>query len=313
METGQQQFNNIPQPKLILIGIKHLRLTGVNTYAITLSRYLREKGHIVHIYIDDASDCKGYAGEAIKHITKYTSAFYFGIEPEHVYDEVYSNYTDVFEKLHFYSKLHTFIVHGLHSENYVPPIEADRVICLSKVAYNYIDHPEKVLSVNPVMNDVFDTFRDINKELKRVLLLDVRNGSKYAAKVKQACEWHNIQFRAVKEQDWRIEKQIEWADLVIGYGRCVIEAATMGRNVIVYGVNGGDGFLDAENFGKISERNFSGWELRSMYPPATLCPLDFWKELRKYDAKTGEHLKQLAKQYNYKKVLDEITGVFEPA
>ncbi len=81
---------------------------------------------------------------------------------------------------------------------------------------------------------------------------------------------------------------IEKADLVISLGCGSLEAMACARNVVVYDINGGDGFIDEKNFFEVRKNNFSGRRFHYKYNQSDLA-----KELLKYNPKIGEKLRKI--------------------
>jgi hypothetical protein len=99
----------------------------------------------------------------------------------------------------------------------------------------------------------------INSTLENVLYVSNRKKWKTYANIKRACEILGVNFRAVGSPYGRahfIENDINKADLVIGWARCLMEAMACGRPVISYDKEFGDGYLDYETYLKSRTRNF---------------------------------------------------------
>lgn len=72
------------------------------------------------------------------------------------------------------------------------------------------------------------------------------------------------------------------AEIVIGYGRSILEAMACGRAAYVYDRHGGDGWVTAESYPEIEAAGFSGRSGREIVDAAAL--LD---DLRRYEATMG--------------------------
>lgn len=72
------------------------------------------------------------------------------------------------------------------------------------------------------------------------------------------------------------------AEIVIGYGRSILEAMACGRAAYVYDWNGGDGWMTAESYPAIEADGISGRSGRVIIDPARLS-----EDLRRYSASMG--------------------------
>lgn len=87
-------------------------------------------------------------------------------------------------------------------------------------------------------------------------------------RLEQACATVGASLEAVGSPYGRITNPVELAarmnaaDLVVTWGRGVLEAAACGRPVISYDQELGDGYLTVSRFLDSRERNFSGYECR---------------------------------------------------
>ncbi len=72
------------------------------------------------------------------------------------------------------------------------------------------------------------------------------------------------------------------ADIVIGYGRSILEAMACGRAAYVYDWNGGDGWITAESYPAIEADGLGGRSGRVIIDPARLS-----EDLRQYSASMG--------------------------
>jgi hypothetical protein len=61
----------------------------------------------------------------------------------------------------------------------------------------------------------------------------------------------------------------------VKYGRSAYEAMSCGRNVVVFGSRGGDGFVAPSTFGAMFARNCSGWGTRKL----EMSKPDVWNRL----------------------------------
>jgi glycosyltransferase involved in cell wall biosynthesis len=98
-----------------------------------------------------------------------------------------------------------------------------------------------------------------------------------------------------------IVNDINQADLVVSWGRGILEGMACGRPVISYDREYGDGYLDFDRYMDSRERNFSGYECRHVFTVDGLM-----QELARYDPLDGERNRELIHLHHH---LD--TGVDE--
>ena len=154
-----------------------------------------------------------------------------------------------------------------------------------------------------------ERFRPINKiniRLQKILIFDIRNSGFYDSLIMKAASSIGA-YVSIMQTGWNVEERIKDADLVIGYGRCIIEAMAMGKCAIVYGLNGGDGYVDSVNYEKMMQTNFSGWSIRSMKQPENISIEEIITELKKYNSTDGNRLfKKTIANYNMNSYIEQI-------
>ena len=89
------------------------------------------------------------------------------------------------------------------------------------------------------------------------------------------------------------EREIAIVDVVIGYGRCVVEALAGRRAAYVYGVDGCDGWVTPESYDALEADGFGGRGLTG-----TITPDRLTSDLAKWHPGMGEVNRQLAAQHH---------------
>lgn len=89
------------------------------------------------------------------------------------------------------------------------------------------------------------------------------------------------------------ELEMAAVDVVIGYGRCVIEGLAARRAAYVYGIGGGDGWVTPDTYGALEADGFGGRGLERMVTPEVLA-----SDLAAWSPGMGEVNRQLAAQYH---------------
>jgi glycosyltransferase involved in cell wall biosynthesis len=214
----------------VVIVHKHSRYTGVSSFVYTIAKHLcREMGHEVHVVIPDQSN-KRYCQLLKTAVKGNLRTSYSG--PADVFIFNYASDVSAYKN---WSGKKVFVVHGLMEPEYVPPMKSiDKVICMSKRAFNHIDAPVKLLINQPIDLDRFNVRKPINDELQKVLMLDARNNNFYTSKIQSACAELGIYCQTLGKNifgdnsRFDVETVINTSDLVIGYGRSIYEALACG-------------------------------------------------------------------------------------
>jgi hypothetical protein len=89
------------------------------------------------------------------------------------------------------------------------------------------------------------------------------------------------------------ELEIAAVDVVIGYGRCVIEALAARRAAYVYGISGGDGWVTPDTYDALEADGFGGRGLARTVTPERLAA-----DLAACDPGMGEVNRRLAAQHH---------------
>jgi len=86
----------------------------------------------------------------------------------------------------------------------------------------------------------------------------------------------------VLRQSVDVRASIAGAEVVIGYGRAILEAMSCGRAAYVYDWNGGEGWVTAESYPAIEADGIAGRSATGVLDPARLAA-----DLRRYDPAMG--------------------------
>ncbi len=288
----------MPSLKICIVH-EHSRYSGVSTFVYTIAEHMSKAlGHDVHVVIKDQRNT-----EFIGHLSKVCNVHSKWEDWADVYIFNYQADAKAYQNKDGYK---IFVVHGLMDKEYMPPGYpiVNRVVCMSRRGFNWIDTEcEKILCHQPINIDRFHPRKFINDSLQKVLVLDSRNNAFYINKILAACSKMGVYCSLIGEAVFTdvvrfdTENAINNADLVIGYGRSAYEAMLCGRAVMVYGCNGGDGYLTVENFDRNAESNCSGWGDRCMPGPKDITIDRIVHELSKYEASHGMHNREVAKRF----------------
>lgn len=147
------------------------------------------------------------------------------------------------------------------------------------------------------------------KKLETVLYLSHPHYKSAQNIVREACSKYGVRFLQVEHEMFHIERLILQADLVIGFGRGLLESMACGRNVLSadwreYYMDGfeGGGMVTPDNFDTLKQDNFTGRMSGQIeFDADSLCA-----EFEKYDSERGEWLRErVLDEFNIEKTVQE--------
>ena len=194
-----------------------------------------------------------------------------------------------------------------HSDFYplqVPPqVEGfcDAIVVMSDRVKAFIEalayHSQIVRLRQPVDLKRFGVFPPRAADgCRRALLLGNYLRGREADVVAAACRAAGFELSTVgaHTQSTRApEREIAGVDVVIGYGRCVVEALAGRRAAYVYGLNGGDGWVTPDTYDALEADGFGGRGLKVTVSPDRLA-----SDLAQWDSGMGEVNRRLAAQHH---------------
>lgn len=161
-----------------------------------------------------------------------------------------------------------FVAHSTEFLGQAPPQLPD--VCDAVVAMNdrvgrYLDgmatRPELVRLRQPVDLVRFSRWSQVRERPRRVLGFGNEHGGPRWRVVEDVCAELGLEVELVGRHG-RVsaapERDIAGADVVIGIGRCVLEAMACGKAAYVNGVVGGDGWVTPETYPALEADGFSG-------------------------------------------------------
>lgn len=286
-----------------LLWLGHNRLTGISTFNVTLAEQLRLRGHQVAIAIlrketpypllqRKLSEAKLLATSDPRTNSSHTH-------------RVYSDVLTLREDASFAGK-RLFVAHGLGEELLEPTAEdvagIEHLFCVSPFMHRHYQAKFPQLSSSFLPN-LIDTrrfaFSPSRAAPRMVLVNDRRTSNAYLDRLLALSKKLRLLFVPVSELNfgysvWEMEKVLPKFDVVLAYGRSAYEAMSCGRNVIVFGQNGGDGAVTPESFSAMFDRNCSGWATRKL----AMNDPDVWErlaeEIARFDPNAGAANRQLA-------------------
>lgn len=253
---------------------------------LTVARELQRLGHEIVIFVDE--------GEAeLVHIEGITKSCGSASLPEQVDVLIVQDAIVAFTLAERYPETPmVFIAHSSVHDLQMPP-QLDGLVDAA-VAMNdrvmdrlgSLANPPKQLVrlTQPVAFDVFHHPVELPSEPRRLLSLGNRLTATRRRALQTACDELGIGFIEQGAQAGNESNPIaaiEGADIVVGYGRCIVEAMMAGKAAYVFDHQGGDGWITRDTYSRAESDGFVG---RAGDPVQNGQLVD---ELRRYDPAMG--------------------------
>jgi hypothetical protein len=247
----------------ILITQSHFGLGGTETYSVTVAEGLERLGHEVTIYTPEATDLgrEMVAGRGLDLVVGELMPT--GVDAAIAQDSGTAQLLAARDP----APRMVFVIHGLTPFE-MPPrgLEpAPTVIVLNDRigdrAAALAESPPLVRMTQPIDFQRFRPRSAAPERPRRVLLLSNSLGAGRVRMLEGACEDVGLELvRVGGEGSFRVSvaDEIDAADIVVGYGRSVLEGMAMGRPAYVWERGGGDGWVTPENYAAIEADGFSG-------------------------------------------------------
>lgn len=282
----------------ILTSSYTLDLAGVPTFTLTMYRELVKRGHQVTVYSPLGGKLESKM-KVIKNPNKLPTP-----------DVILAQHTpcvvslrQVFPKvpLIFYS-------HGILPEIEQPPeVPVDYYLAINEeVEKNLQDKgvpSSKISIVRDFINtDRFNSKKPLNKKLRQVLFISNYKKWKNYYRVSGACKKLGAKlmcFGSPYGRNYQIEEAINEADLVISWGRGILEAMACGRAALSFDRLEGDGYITEKTYFEARKNNFSGRIFKYPFDRHSLAD-----EIQKYDPECGKINRSLILKYH-----DAASGV----
>lgn len=182
-------------------------------------------------------------------------------------------------------------------------------MAVSEEVANYRNIPYVIR--NPIDCVRFRPRQPVKSTLQRVLYLSHPHYAAGHELVMDACRGLNLQL--ITKETFRTELLIQNADLVIGFGRGLMEAMACGRNVISADFRpkymnhfAGAGMITPDNFDLHKRDNFTG--RLSSQKPFTADSLRV--EMEQYNPTNGERLREkMLQEFNVESIVDQYLGL----
>lgn len=145
---------------------------------------------------------------------------------------------------------------------------------------------EVVRMTQPIDTERFVSRGGLPDTPRRALLLSNNTPvSDHVETLEAACEEAGIELSrlgGLEGQTADTREAVAAADIVVGYGRSILEAMACGKAAYVYDWHGGDGWVTPESYPALESDGFAARNGRSVLPPQALV-----EDLRRYSPAMG--------------------------
>ena len=278
--------------------------SGTPTYTLTLYNELIRRGHSVLVY-------SSLSGALAKKMNSTT-----GLEGAEAPDVILAQHKTCAIKLKnaFPSVPMILITHGIVPEEEQPPrIDIEHYISVNEqnvenLIFRHGVDPNRI----EIIRDFIDTeeFKPIKPLADKPKVLFISNYKKWRAwqDLTRVCSILGLEFKAVGAPYGRsrnVAETINNADLVISWGRGILEAMACGRPAISYNKRMGAGYITPEVYMENRTYNLGG--VRSRY---TFDWKELMGEIEKYNPEDGAVNRGLIMKYHdSRKCVDRIEEI----
>lgn len=249
----------------LVLGTHHFSsLGGSETYLLTVAEQLERLGHHVTIFASEVGEMAGIAAERGLAVHSTVAALDADCDAVLAQDAV----SALLLAERYPSRPLVFVVHGAGRELMAPPqlpavvsavvVMNDRVG--KRVAAQARDH-EIVRLRQPIDVDRFNPRSGIAERPRTVLLLGNNLRGLRKDIVFGVCADLSLECRQVGrhgQSDAQPEHAINEADIVMGYGRSVLEGMACARAAYVFDHLGGDGWVTRDRYPVLESDGFGG-------------------------------------------------------
>lgn len=271
----------------LVLGTNHLGLGGSESYLITVAEQLDRLGHGVHLYTPEPG---AGAGVALERGIAVVGEADLPAECDATLVQDAAVSYQLADR--FPAARQLFVAHSETFDLQAPPQlddAVDAVVALNdRVAdrlRSYAIETEVVRMRQPIDTERFTTRSPLPEVAKRALLLSNNPSGDRLGMLESACEQAGLELLllgGLSGQAADPRPALADADIVIGYGRSILEGMACGRAAYVYDWNGGDGWVTERSYPAIEADGVAGRSGRS-----TLDARALTGDLRRYEASMG--------------------------
>ena len=259
--------------ELVLASLHLSWLGGATTYLLTVAPQLQRLGHEVTLYSPDAGDTAAIARERGIRIATDEAELPDRCDGVLVQDPVMA-----LELAARYAAPQVFVSHGTVHDMAMPPqlpgLTVAVVAMNDRVAEQArafaIDAPVVRLR-QPIDLERFRFRGPVHDRPQKALLLGNYLFGKRRSIITTVCEDLGIEWAQIgRDSDTMVAEPadaIAGADLVIGYGRSILEAMACGRPAFVFEHTGVDGWVTPDSYPALERDGFTGMALGKQADP----------------------------------------------
>jgi hypothetical protein len=271
----------------LVLATNHLGLGGSESYLLTVAEQLDRLGHEVQLFSPEVGAGAQVAAE--RGVALVTEA-QLPAECDGVLVQDAAVSLQLADR--YPSAPQLFVAHSESFDLQAPP-QLGGVVSLV-VAMNdrvaarmrsYASEREVVRLRQPIDTERFISRNPLPQVPERVLLLSNTPLADRMAVLESACEAAGLELVRIGGIDGQTadpRSAIAAADIVVGYGRSILEAMACGRAAYVYDWNGGEGWVTADSYPEIEANGIAGRSGRVMVDADSLV-----EDFGRYSASMG--------------------------
>lgn len=271
----------------LILATNHLGLGGTESYLLTVAEQLDRLGHEVCVYAPEPGKGVEAAEERGLNVVSADGL------PQDCEAALVQDAAVALELADRYPETpQLFVAHSESFDLQAPPQLpglVGKVVALNdRVAArmrSYATEVEVVRMTQPIDTERFTSRVPLPETPRRVLLLSNTPIADRLQLIEEACDELGLELARIgglQGQTTDPRTALAEADVVVGYGRSILEAMATGRAAYVYDWNGGDGWVTAETYPAIEADGFAG---RS--GSATVDAEKLTEDLRRYSPAMG--------------------------
>lgn len=271
----------------LVLATNHLGLGGSESYLLTVAEQFDRLGHEVAIYAPEPANGVQVALDRGLAVVPEAD---LPVECDAVLAQDAGVSLQLAER--YPQAPQVFVAHSETFDLQAPPQlpgVVGRIVTLNeRVAArmrSFATEVEVVRMRQPIDTERFASRAPLPEVPRRALLLSNTPLSDRLALLEQACDAAGMELVRVGGRQGQVadpREALVGADIVIGYGRSILEAMACGRAAYVYDWNGGDGWITSESYPAIEADGIAGRSGRAILDAAKLAD-----DLRHYSAAMG--------------------------
>jgi hypothetical protein len=279
--------------ELVLASLHLSWMGGATTYLLTVASALQNLGHEVTVYSPDPGAGGALARARGLRVSTRERDLPARCDAVLVQDTVMA--LELGERLR---APQVFVSHGAEAALAAPPQASGRTAAIvamndrvARRARALALDVEVVRLTQPIDTERFWSRGPLRDPPRQVLLLGNYLSGERRAIMTDSCEALGLSWRQVGREGQMstdVSDAIADADIVVGYGRSVLEAMASGRAAYVYDYIGGDGWVTPATYPELESAGFTGGSTDAASSPEAVRA-----ELAAYDANMGVANRQL--------------------